>query len=119
VISAGNSRAKVCRMERADALIASARGDPIKAVIHGYRTASLNDWLTDRLLIHAATVISHRRPERTAARANRVKVTNSSATCGVASACEEEKTGASPLVGKMHRLAGASRVSSAAGWVGS
>ncbi len=48
-MSAGNASANVCRIERADARSASARDDPINAVIHGYRTSSLNDWLTERL----------------------------------------------------------------------
>ncbi len=65
-MSAGNASANDCRIERADARSASVRGDPINAVIHGYRTSRLNVWLTERLLTQASTVVSHGRPDKTA-----------------------------------------------------
>ena len=116
---AGNANAKVCRIDRADARSASAREHPIVAVIHGYRTSSLNDGLTGRLRIHASTVISHDMSESTACRASCVNIAKSTACSGVASGCDDEKTGAPPAIGKMHRLPGACSVSSAPAWSGS
>src|SRR2546423_8698975 len=118
-MSAENDNANVCRIDRADARSASARGDPIKAVVHGYATSVLNDWLTGRLRIQPWTVVSHGIFDRTAFRASSAKTANRIARCGVENGCDDEKIGAPPAVGKMHRLPGASKVESAPGWAGS
>ena len=99
--SAGNASANVCRIERADARSASARGDPINAVIHGYRISCLNDWLTGRPRIHALDggLPRHAGQDRLT-REPRVSRANSTAGCGVASGCDEEKTGAPPAAGR-------------------
>ena len=51
--SAGKASANVCRIARADERIASARDEPIVAVIHGARTSSLKGCSKGRLRIHA------------------------------------------------------------------
>src|SRR3954468_12986433 len=115
----GNERANVCRIERADVRIASARGAPIVAVIHGRRMMSLKRWLSGRLRTHASTVISHGMLESTANRASCVATANSIARAGVASGLVDVKYGVPPAAGKTHRLPGAFSVSSAAGCSGS
>jgi hypothetical protein len=79
----------------------------------------LNDWLTASPRIQASTVVVHGMSDRTARRASCMYVRKLSARWGVASAFDDEKTGGPPAVGKMHRLAGASNVSSRPGWAGS
>ena len=116
---AGNARANVCRIDRADARRASARVDPIVAVIQGYRTSFLNERLRGRLRIQASTVISHDMSVRTACRASWVNIAKSTARSGVESGFDDEKVGAPPAVRKMHRLPGASTVASASGCSGS
>lgn len=111
---AGNDNANVCRIDRADALSALTRADPISAVIHGYATSFLNDWLTGRLRIQASTVVPHDKPDRTACRASSAKLANSLKRRSVANGCDE-KIGWPPGAEKMHRPPGAPSVSSAWG----
>ena len=69
--------------------------------------------------IHASTVISHDMSDSTACRASCVNIAKSTARSGVESGCDDEKMGAPPAIGKMHRLPGACSVASASGCSGS
>ena len=117
--SAGKASANVCRIARADERIASARDEPIVAVIHGAEDLVLEGLLAGQAADPRATLVSHGRPVSTACRASCVKAAKSSARGRVASGFAEEKTGGPPPTGNTHRLPGDSSVSSASGCSGS
>jgi hypothetical protein len=117
--SSGNASANVWRIARAEERIASARDEPIVAVIQGARTSSLKGCPNVRLRIHARTLVSHGSPVSTACRASCVKAAKSTARDRVESGVAEEKTGGPPPIGKTHRLPVDSTVSPAPGCSGS